>query len=448
MSQQPQGKGPREKESDEVSGVPLAKRPKRPAGPITLADPKASIDNQVFTAARGQVPNEGMRAIVTATSREERSKYFDKRLIRKQRLRRGGHFYARGEVQKAAEVREGRLRMVRAAEVEVKTRLIGRIGDKQPKVPQLVNAAVIEVEGEGLDNIAGDDDLEGTPEGGVEWWDRDVLVHGVVTVVPVEPGPCTSPITLPPRELPKTPAELKKERMQRRKQRTLERRRAIQNGESKQAPPRLTIDNIRAVLENNNRRAGKKNQPLPDPTTLEQMVNEDLDRRMSNHEARNATNKLSKEDRSKKKREKHEREAEEGLTLTAFRVALTCADLKKDIWSVTTNATQLHITGAFVRVGLFGLILVEGGRKPTSKMDSLITRRIPEQQKKRNDSAKDWGGVRVFHGSVTTHRFEDFADREFSDEALAMAYLKDRRCDGFWDTAKQVGNEASLHTVL
>eukprot|EP00760_Papus_ankaliazontas_P009292 PhM_4_TR1399/c0_g1_i1/m.66906/K12843/PRPF3, PRP3; U4/U6 small nuclear ribonucleoprotein PRP3 len=348
--------------------------------------------------------------------------------LSKKRDRRAAGFAFLTPGQFAAREAEAEAEAAAAAEAERAAR------ERVERQVALVDVTATEVEGSvGVFENADVSDLGPEPPS-VEWWDAAATaeVSAAVTVPTIAQGTCASTSSPGSTTVPVilTPQERAKERKRMRQERAEERREKIKAGELPEPSARLTMNNVQQVLRHTGGLASGV-------TDLEQRVREDEARRRQNHEDRNAANKLTAEARGVKLREKHLRQAEEGMTLSAYRVVLDGDEVGKNVWKVQTNASQLHITGVLVRVGRVGLIVVEAGKKPTGHMDKLITHRI-----------KTWGGQRVFQGPATTHRFDDFAVREFDDDDAALTYLRDRRCEACWDAARLLTTGPTVDTVL
>ena len=212
----------------------------------------------------------------------------------------------------------------------------------------------------------------------------------------------------------------KKEKRRRRKEKAEAQRVAIRQGKIEPPPPKLTMKNINEILRH--RKMG-----YLDPTAREKLVMEDQARRIRSHEERNASKKLSKEERSEKTRLKRTREASTQKILSIFKVLLSETNRNAHIHKIVLNGRHLHITGVALFVAMQGVVILEAGQKPTAKMHRLMVHRMKD---KISTSL-------VFQGVLSQARFKGFERREFSHGLTARMYLRDRGYESAWETSQR-----------
>lgn len=225
----------------------------------------------------------------------------------------------------------------------------------------------------------------------IEWWDEDFVdkdvdlnpnVHDLVVQPILIEGP-RKKLERKPFVIPLTSKEHKKARRIRRAREHEEKTQKIRLGLEPAPGPKLTKQNFMRVMPD---------EAIKNPTYVENLVNQQIEQRLAEHEERNASRQLSKEDRLKKTKEQAEKNAKMGLKQMVFRILLGTEApyqvAQKHKFLLQKNAEQWHdITGVCLVGPRFALLFVEGGEKSTRAYKHLVLTRIKwlEILSERND---------------------------------------------------------------
>eukprot|EP00834_Sanchytrium_tribonematis_P008150 NODE_876_length_3362_cov_0.997242.p1 type:complete len:400 gc:universal NODE_876_length_3362_cov_0.997242:309-1508(+) len=243
----------------------------------------------------------------------------------------------------------------------------------------------------------------------VEWWDSclvypqsqysevdpnfkfDIPVPQLATI---EEPKGTIPVThlilhpLPPREEGKpfkiptylTKPEIKRMRRLRRLNEQQEKRDKILLGEIVEEP-KLTLKNFSKVLQS---------EVLVDPTKAEQMVLDQIENRKLKHEEHNESFRLTKEEKREKNIKKWHKDRKKNLQRVVYKIYKMNHKIKNKI---DMNATQMQMTGVLIWYkqddDQFALLVAEGGRIATNRIQNLLNRRIDWKNMEQNNDEMD-----------------------------------------------------------
>lgn len=213
----------------------------------------------------------------------------------------------------------------------------------------------------------------------IDWWDEDYVrdvdlnpnIHDLVVQPILIEGP-RKKLERKALVIPLTSREHKKARRIRRAREHEELTQKIRLGLEPAPGPKLTKQNFMRVMPE---------EAIKNPTYVEQLVNGQIQERLSKHEEANSSRQLSKEDRAKKTKEQAEKNAKMGLKQLVFRILLGTQPpyqlAQKHKFLLQKNAEQwLDITGVCLVGPRFALLFVEGGEKATRAYKHLVLDRV------------------------------------------------------------------------
>ncbi|KAF4756695.1 U4/U6-U5 snRNP complex subunit prp3 [Perkinsus olseni] len=208
-----------------------------------------------------------------------------------------------------------------------------------------------------------------------EWWDQIVIDAGgpgkVVSAYVEHPPPARSAAQPHKQEgmASLTPAERKKLRRLRRKEKATTMQDKIRMGLIPPPPPKVRMKNLMMVLGD---------EAVQDPTAVEKRVRAEVAARREAHEKRNEERKLPPEEKKLKKAGKwiNAPETETQVHVSVYKVKDLSS--KRHQFKVSKNAEQLHLSGMGIIAGpeVGNVIVVEGSRKAVRRYDKLMLRRI------------------------------------------------------------------------
>lgn len=162
-----------------------------------------------------------------------------------------------------------------------------------------------------------------------------------------------------------TRRETKKLRRQRRMEKMKEKQEMIATGLLPAEAPKVKLSNMVRVLAN---------ESTADPTKVEAEVRKQVEERRRKHEMDNQARKKTKEERRDKAVEKLEKDKEDGLMATVYRIV--SMDTPQHRFKVDINARQWQMTGILMLFPEMNIVVVEGGAKALRKYKKLMLRRI------------------------------------------------------------------------
>jgi len=292
---------------------------------------------------------------------------------------------------------------------------------------------------------------------------------------------------IPPGEGNKKPVEpvlhlTKKERKKARKRRREQKQRELQDlqavGLIEPPEPRLTLQNFIRVMGD---------QAYVDPSQMERTVQEQVQKRQLAHLERNATKKLTKDQRWEKRHNKILKDASPSENATgAIHVALFYVKNASHPYhrtKIDLNAQQLNVTGGVVECDVpnVSCVICEGGPKAIQKYTRLMLVRMkwkgpdegddddeedeeeeeddlsvvggeegaaPKRKKKKFD--KDNKCELVWTGMATKRHFKAFVFQHCETSDQAQKVLKSKGVGYYWDQvlAHASGRGDSLHLKL
>ncbi|EER20719.1 conserved hypothetical protein [Perkinsus marinus ATCC 50983] len=207
----------------------------------------------------------------------------------------------------------------------------------------------------------------------VEWWDQIVIDAGgpskVISSYVEHPPPARSAAQPHKQEgmAPLTPAERKKLRRLRRKEKATNMQDKIRMGLIPPPPPKVRMKNLMMVLGD---------EAVQDPTAVEKRVRAEVTARREAHEKRNEERKLPPEEKKLKKAGKWINAPETETQVGVYKVKDLTS--KRHQFKVSKNAEQLHLSGMGLVVSpeVGNVVVVEGSRKAVRRYDKLMLRRI------------------------------------------------------------------------
>ncbi|CAK73897.1 unnamed protein product (macronuclear) [Paramecium tetraurelia] len=205
----------------------------------------------------------------------------------------------------------------------------------------------------------------------------------------------------------------------------------IRLGLQKPSPPRITLQNMMAIL-------GAEAQI--DPSKAEQEVRRQIQARLDKHIKQNEERKLTKEQRGDKLKQKWQKDAAQEIRVAVFRIDedLSSTDLetKKLKFKVDMNAQQVSLQGVCLIANQNGqqivpsILVAEGGPKGIKFYKKLLLNRI----KWRCDDSK-LGCTLVWEGVAKQHAFNKWRTIEIKSEAEGKRILAEKGVEQFWDLA-------------
>ncbi|KAF4663162.1 U4/U6-U5 snRNP complex subunit prp3 [Perkinsus chesapeaki] len=208
-----------------------------------------------------------------------------------------------------------------------------------------------------------------------EWWDQIVVDAGgpdrVISSYVEHPPPAKSAAQPHKQEgmAALTPAERKKLRRLKRKEKATTMQDKIRMGLLPPPPPKVRMKNLMMVLGD---------EAVQDPTAVEKRVRAEVAARRDAHDKRNEERKLPPEEKKLKKAGKwiNAPETETQVHVSVYKVKDLTS--KRHQFKVSKNAEQLHVSGMGIIAGpeVGNVIIVEGSRKAVRRYDKLMLRRI------------------------------------------------------------------------
>ncbi|RHZ46674.1 U4/U6-U5 snRNP complex subunit PRP3 [Aspergillus thermomutatus] len=162
-----------------------------------------------------------------------------------------------------------------------------------------------------------------------------------------------------------TPKEQAKIRRQRRMADLKEQQAKIRLGLEPAPPPKVKKSNLMRVLGE---------QAVKDPTAVEARVTREIAERREKHEAANEARKLTKEERREKIAQQQEKDAEQGIHVSVYRIDSLANGRHR--FKVSKNAEQNALTGVCIMHPRFNLVIVEGGAHSIKNYRKLMLNRI------------------------------------------------------------------------
>lgn len=162
-----------------------------------------------------------------------------------------------------------------------------------------------------------------------------------------------------------TPKEQAKIRRQRRMADLKEQQAKIRLGLEPAPPPKVKKSNLMRVLGE---------QAVKDPTAVEARVTREIADRREQHETTNEERKLTKEQRREKLASQQEKDAEQGILVSVYRIDSLANGRNR--FKISKNAEQNALTGVCVMHPKFNLVIVEGGAHSINNYRKLMLNRI------------------------------------------------------------------------
>ena len=266
-----------------------------------------------------------------------------------------------------------------------------------------------------------------------------MVVHNFVEH-PIKTEPLKKKQELGPLPLMLTKKEQKKMKKQQKIQKEKETQRKIRLGLIPPPPPKANMKNYMTALM----ASGE------DPTEIEMRIKKEIEDRIKAHEERNATQKLTKEQKREKKLRKIQEDAESDLLVALYLIPNLSHPQTR--FKVGT-AREKGITG-----GVFSckntekdnkiLLIAEGGKKALKKYDDVILNRIEWSKKEGEEDAETDESViskLLWKGSLLKRNFTYFKFQQFEDDDTLKNYLKDQGCSHYYDIFH---NDLSNNTPL
>eukprot|EP01117_Protostelium_nocturnum_P016088 TRINITY_DN6308_c0_g1_i1.p1 TRINITY_DN6308_c0_g1~~TRINITY_DN6308_c0_g1_i1.p1 ORF type:complete len:563 (-),score=225.09 TRINITY_DN6308_c0_g1_i1:325-2013(-) len=270
-------------------------------------------------------------------------------------------------------------------------------------------------------------------EGGVKWGE---INHYVEHPVPIKaPGDSEENA---PTIMFLTPKETKKLRKQKRAEREKERQERVIMGLEQAPAPKVKLSNLALVL-------GAESSA--NPTAIEKEVRRQTEERIAAHDARNAKNKLSKEERKQKKKDKLMADAKHSTRVAVFRVKDLSHPQHK--FKVDATAKEHFMTGCAVISPLFSMVVVEGSEVSVRKFKKLMMNRIDWNKPKEvegveeapQETPKDNVCDLIWEGTLLKANFQNFRFESHPTEAEVRRYLNNRWSEHYWDMCKNYEKE-------
>ncbi|CAD8155205.1 unnamed protein product [Paramecium pentaurelia] len=205
----------------------------------------------------------------------------------------------------------------------------------------------------------------------------------------------------------------------------------IRLGLQKPSPPRITLQNMMAIL-------GAEAQI--DPSKAEQEVRRQIQARLDKHIKQNEERKLTKEQRGDKLKLKWQKDSAQEIRVAVFRIdddlSSTNLESKKLKFKVDMNAQQVSLQGVCLIASQNGqqlvpsIVVAEGGPKGIKFYKKLLLNRI----KWRCNDQKS-GCTLVWEGVSKQHAFNKWKTIEIKNEAEGKRILAEKGVEQFWDLA-------------
>lgn len=273
----------------------------------------------------------------------------------------------------------------------------------------------------------------------IEWWDQLLIgSHNYENWI-VRPGAISNliehPIQLKPMESNRsvhvpmflTKKERKKLRRQNRREAWKEKQDKIRLGLVQPDEPKVKMSNLMRVLGN---------EQIMDPTKVEAHVRAQMAKRKADHEAANASRKLTPAQKKAKSSRKLTEDTSAGVTVSVYRVKNLQNPAKK--WKIEKNAAQLFMTGTVLLYQDVNIVVVEGGPKQQKKYKQLMLNRI----KWGEDTYTDKDGSEhqnkaelVWEGQTKQRNFGEVKFKLCPTEGFAREHFKKAGCEHYWDHA-------------
>jgi len=273
----------------------------------------------------------------------------------------------------------------------------------------------------------------------IEWWDQLLIgSHNYENWI-VRPGAISNliehPIQLKPMESNRaihvpmflTKKERKKLRRQNRREAWKEKQDKIRLGLIQPDEPKVKMSNLMRVLGN---------EQIMDPTKVEAHVRAQMAKRKADHEAANASRKLTPAQKKAKSSRKLTEDTSAGVTVAVYRVKNLQNPAKK--WKIEKNAAQLFMTGTVLLYQDLNIVVVEGGPKQQKKYKQLMMNRIKWSE----DTYTDKDGTEhqnmaelVWEGQTKQRNFGEVKFKLCPTEGFAREHFKKAGCEHYWDHA-------------
>jgi len=290
----------------------------------------------------------------------------------------------------------------------------------------------------------------------IEWWDAIILrdgkyPEGNVTLdhlvtdlwayvehpVPIPPPLSAEPIvsSVLPQMLTKT--ERQKLRHRNRMEIVKDKQEKILLGLEPPPPPKVKISNLMRVL---------MNEAVQDPTQVERQVREQMEQRQKNHDMRNQSRKLTKEEKRAKKKKRILEDAAREMQCALFRVHDLSHTLLRS--KIDRSAQDRLMSGCALLNSDMNLVIVEGGAKAIRKYKKLMRERVKWDEELEPDRNPMEGVPRpkntdvpnrcdlVWEGAITKPHFKHFVFETCLTEAAARKFLTEHHVGHFWDMAR------------
>lgn len=266
----------------------------------------------------------------------------------------------------------------------------------------------------------------------IEWWDEQYFPTKDLSIVrndsidilisyeaitgqiyhPTPISPSLKPLEPSPRPLILTKKERKKLKRQNRLEFQKQKREMIRLGLLPLEETKLTMSNYMKVLAD---------QAIQDPTKMENIVQNQIQKRKDLHDQTNLDRQLTKEERREKKKKKYKEELNgKVIHIAAFKIQQSLNSQYR--FKIAANARQNYLVGAAIIHSTQSLIIAEGGPKAIQRYIRLLTRRI-----KWKDSCK-----LLWQGTDIKLHFHTFELLDMVSEFTALNYLKDHNLEHLW----------------
>lgn len=246
-----------------------------------------------------------------------------------------------------------------------------------------------------------------------------------------------------------TPKEQAKKRRMRRADDLKEHQAKIRLGLEPPPPPKVKRGNMMRVMGE---------QAIADPTAVEQLVESQIQERLSQHVANNEGRKLTKEQRHEKLEEQKTKDAQKGIYMCVFKI--DSLSFGKHRYQIDLNSKQLALTGITLFNPDMNLVVVEGGIHSINKYKKLMLQRIKwsenaapteiQLEKQAKDPAwmksfDDVGNLKdlshnscklVFEGEVKQRAFRKWGAKRCETDGEAKNFLSKVKLDSLWALAK------------
>mmetsp|Transcript_1504 Transcript_1504/g.5311 ORF Transcript_1504/g.5311 Transcript_1504/m.5311 type:complete len:583 (+) Transcript_1504:69-1817(+) len=255
-----------------------------------------------------------------------------------------------------------------------------------------------------------------------------------------------------------TKKEQKRIRRIRRAEEQKEKRLRVMAGLDKPEEARATLGNMIRVYGA---------EAFQDPTKVDQLVRQQMQKRLDKHLQQNAERKLTKEERKKKKLEKLRANTTGSLPVVVYRIRDMSVPLHRK--KIDHTAKDCSISGVLLLCPEHdnNVLVAEGGPRALKKFKRLMDNRIrwhetpkamravakheeededyDEEEPTFADATDEDGNKiceKVWEGAVLQHQFKRFRFMDFEQDAQARAYLLRRNIVHYWDQA--VAADAAL----